>query len=205
MQNIEYVCELTNAIEQISQKYGDKDKLTPEEELVFKGLFEVLFVDDETKIYDVLGFYLEQLEFLNIDKKAKEFCKNRLILMNDMFVYVNYDDESNYKSPQKVRGGPETGYIWNCTTRDCVDCCINYKLNEVYNGNLVDKLLFLADFVRQTAQFAVSCGWDCHVLGNKGNRKDIFGLDDFNKWWKKYSEICRFDPTLNIKILETIE
>jgi len=216
LQNIEYVCEFTNAIEQIGQKYGDKDNLTSDEELFVESLFEVLFIDDGTKIYDVLGFYLEQLDFLNIDKKAKEFLKNRLILLNDVFIYVNYNEEDIIpKAPQRA---PETGYIWNCISRECYDCCMYHTLKRIRDGNNIIEIgasIYTAvrSYAAAVGVLAAGCMWDCHVKGNLGHRKDIIGPDDNeddkrNEWaylFEKYGEICSINPTLNIKISEIIK
>lgn len=88
---------------------------------------------------------------MSIQNEYKSKLNDILIFQRDLIVYTNYNvnDESNQQN------------IWNCAHRECIDCCMFWKLKDLENANLIDQLAFLATAAESTAIIVISCAYDC--------------------------------------------
>lgn len=104
-----------------------------------------------TESLKITDQFINLLDKLSIQNEYKSKLNDILIFQRDLIVYTNYNvnDESNQKN------------IWNCAHRECIDCCMFWKLKDLENANLIDQLAFLATAAESTAIIVISCAYDC--------------------------------------------
>lgn len=118
--------------------------------MYLKSYFQALDKNQGANI-PVTDFYINSLSKINIDGTAKKELAENLNFLKDLMIYLDYDDVQE-----------NTLASWApCAHRDCLDCCMYRKLQDLSNGNWVDKTLFVLSAATSTAEMVASSGWDC--------------------------------------------
>lgn len=103
---------------------------------------------------DITVFYINKLESLPLTIDEKKRLEESFTIIKDWFVYLDYDAIDTGKSSTKQSWAP-------CAHRDCLDCCMYRKLQELESSNIVQKTWFVITAAWSTAEMASVCGYDC--------------------------------------------
>lgn len=136
-------------------------KLTSEEKIIYYSLARALRMNDENSI-DILEYYLNEISCFDIDDKIKKSCVDKITFYKDALIYFNFDKAEKIYLNSENKGVNEIAHKkWDCPYRDCLDCCINSKLQDLEDNNLVDWVKTIVTFPENLLWMVGSCGWDC--------------------------------------------
>ncbi|MDT0294804.1 hypothetical protein ACFQ3R_00625 [Mesonia ostreae] len=128
------------------------DKLTEDEITIFQQYFSLLQIDDE-KNDPILINELYKREILALE--------NIDIQENKLVEFMDFHHDLMVLTSYGARVDPTGGNISECGHRDCLDCCMYWKLKAIEQSNWIDQLAFVLDAATETIQMLLSCSWDC--------------------------------------------
>lgn len=127
--------------------------LTFEEEQIYKSFFSIMeerLIDEKLAICDL---FMAELEVVHLHRNIKDKIIYTISGYRDLIVFLN--------SENKIDTSNSKGAEWDCPYRSCFDCCMTSKLQDVEDGNWIDKALFMSAFYINIPAMGASCAWDC--------------------------------------------
>ena len=135
--------------------------ITSEENIIYSSLARSLKNSSENPIA-VLNHFTNEIACLEMNENIKKNCLETLVFYTDALIYFNFDKSDDINKVDENKGSNETpDKRWNCLYRDCMDCCMNSKLHDLEEANIVEQIWALVKFPETLAELLTSCGWDC--------------------------------------------
>jgi hypothetical protein len=108
------------------------------------------------EILSISELYICDIESLGIPRCSKDKTIGIITFYQDLNIWLNTYTK-DYESNTKTEEGREK---WDCRSRDCLDCCMYRRLDEI-SENPVDLFYFVVNAAVNTVVLGLACAWDC--------------------------------------------
>lgn len=136
--------------------------LTSQETLIYQSLFNSLKKSDESSVA-ITDYYINEISCLEIDSEVKNSLSDKISFYKDLLIFYNFDVSETNQTDEGTdsKGQNAIARKWKCPYRDCLDCCMNSKLEDLSEANIVEWCLAIAGFPEDLVWIVAACGWDC--------------------------------------------